>query len=452
MRSKARLAAYGEIWTPPHIVREMHNLLPDDVWLDPTLIYLEPSCGNGAFLVDIAQHRLSLGLKPLQVARNTFGVDLLRDNVQEARARLTKILGYPDIINKNLITADFMDWVKKAKKAFSEAFGYKGKEMPKTNNLVVFGNPPYQSEDGGGMSESSSKPIYHLFVEAVIDNLNPRYFSFIIPSRWMAGGRGLDNHRNRMMKDRHFRSIKHFPGENDVFKDTTLKGGIKGGVNYFLWDKNYSGKCNFNGTHRYLDEYDIIVLDNQSVSILDKVMASHASNFLDSKCLSQKPFGLRSDFKDWKETGIPCYSRGKTKKFVDSTCFTDKNNVQGLWKVCMSKGINPNSEGRFEVYNQLFLAEPNSICLETYLVINAFDSKIEAENFITYMKTRFFRFILGLRLVTQNVCKDSFAFVPDFGDYSKPVTDADLYKRFGLTPEEIAYIESKIKSFPRPVS
>jgi site-specific DNA-methyltransferase (adenine-specific) len=316
--------------------------------------------------------------------------------------------------------------------------------MPKTNNLVVFGNPPYQKEDGGGGKAKSAKPIYTLFVEAVIDNLNPRYFSFITPSRWMNGGKGLlDSYLSRMMKDKHIRSIKHFSGMDEVFKDVLIAGG----VSYFLWDREYNGKCNFNGMHRNLNEYDIIVADNKAVSILDKIKSVHPTEkYLDKKCLASTPFGLRSSFNDWKDSGVPCYSMRKVKKFVSPSSFTDKNNVQGLWKVCMTHVINPNSEGRFEVYNTLFIAEPDSICLETYLIVNAFTSQSEAENFMGYMKTKFFRFMLGLRVVTQNVSKDKFSFVPDLGDYSKPVTDADLYKRFGLTQEEIAYIESKIKA------
>ena len=318
--------------------------------------------------------------------------------------------------------------------------------MPKTNNLVVFGNPPYQSEDGG--HGKSAKPIYHLFVEAVIDSLNPRYLSFIIPSRWMAGGKGLDDHRTRMMKDKRMRSIKHFSGQTEVFHEVSITGG----VNYFLWDREYNGKCNFNGMHRYLDEYDIVVSDNKAVSILDKIRSSHsAESFMDRKCLSSKPFGLRAAFEDWQDKGVPCYLRGKEIKFVDPTCFTDSNNVRDLWKVCLSEAdgnsrVNPDSEGKLSYAANFFVAEPGSICLETYVVVNAFKTKSEAENFVSYMKTKFFRFMLGIRVVTQHVNKDKFAFVPDLGDYSKPVTDAELYKKFGLSEEEIAYIESKIKA------
>ena len=439
MRSKERLATYGEIWTPPHIITQMHNLVPDWVWADPEVIYLEPSCGNGRFLLDAGQRCLKAGLKPRQVASKLIGIDLLKDNIQEAQFKLIKLLGNRTIIKKNLMTADFLFWVK-------------GKEMPKrsfakTNNLVVFGNPPYQQQSEAQKNRTGAKEqakaIYHLFTEAVLDHLNPRYLCFITPSRWMAGGMGLEGYRERMMKDKRIRSIKHFSGETEVFTEVSIKGG----TSYFLWDREYNGKCNLNGMHRHLDEYDIIVSDNKAVSILDKVRSSHpAGKFLDNKCLSRKPFGLASNFNEWKDSGIPCYIQRKVKKFVENGQFTDKNNIQAKWKACTSGG----ASGSFMVEPRgnlvSFVIGPNEICTETYVVVNVFDTQNEAENFITYAKTRFFRFMLGIRLITQNISKDSFAFVPDLGGYSKPVTDAELYKKFGLSEEEIAYIENKIKA------
>jgi len=333
---------------------------------------------------------------------------------------------------------------KKARKAF-----YEGQAMPKTNNLVVFGNPPYQQQreiqKGRAGGETRDKAIYNLFVEAVIDNLNPRYLSFITPSKWMAGGVGLNSYRKRMMNDRRIRFIKHFAGEQEVFPEVRIVGG----TSYFLWDRDYNGKCNFDGTHRYLNEYDVVVADNKSISILDKVKSSHKA-FINERCIGKRPFGLASNFNNWKETGIPCYSRGRIQKFVREGQFEDKNDIQKKWKACVSAGNGAactfNSDGKISYDFRCFIIESGSICTETYVVVNVFDSQCETENFITYMKTKFFRFMLGLRVVTQHVSKENFAFVPDLGDYSKPVTDADLYKRFGLTPEEIAYIESKIKA------
>jgi len=317
---------------------------------------------------------------------------------------------------------------------------YKGGTMPVTNNLVVFGNPPYQAEDGG--HSKSAKPIYHLFVEAVIDCLSPRFFSFIIPSRWMAGGKGLGGHRARMRADRRVRVIKHFSGEQEVFKEVSIKGG----VNYFLWDRGWSGKCNFNGVHRSLNEYDIILSDNDAVSILDKVLSIHPlGQFINETCLGSKPFGLRASFKNWVPSGIPCYTIRKERRYVSSNDFLDSNNVLNSWKVCTSEAIGPNSMGHFDKFGMLFVAGPGAVCTETYIVVNSFSSEVEAEKFIVYMKTRFFRFMLGLRVVTQHVNKAKFSWVPDMKDYTRVWTDADLYKKFGLTSEEIAYIESKIK-------
>jgi len=336
---------------------------------------------------------------------------------------------------------------RKARKAF-----YEGQEMPKTNNLVVFGNPPYQQQSEaqknrtGEKGTEQAKAVYNLFTEAVLDNLNPRYLCFITPSKWMAGGMGLADYRKRMMKDRHIRLLKHFAGEREVFPEVSIKGG----TSYFLWDREYSGKCNFNGMHRYMDEYDVVVADNKAVSILDKVRSSHPTGkFVNSKCFANKPFGLPTNFDGWKEVGIPCYSKGKVVKFVDGKDIDDKNGIQGQWKVCTSAANGAaqedNGNGK-RVISDAFVIEKDSICTETYIVVNTFDTEVESENFVTYMKTKFFRFLLGIRLVTQHINTEKFAFVPDLGDYSKPVTDAELYKKFGLSEEEIAYIESKIKA------
>lgn len=330
---------------------------------------------------------------------------------------------------------------KKVRKAFFE-----GQEMPKTNNLVVFGNPPYQQQTEAQKKRSGgteqAKAIYNLFTEAVIDNLNPRYLSFVTPSKWMAGGMYLDNYRQRMMNDRRIRAIKHFKGESEVFQEVTIKGG----VSYFLWDREYSGKCNFNGMHRYLDEYDIIVSDNKAVSVLDKVKSIH-THFINERCCTKKAFGITTNFDGWKENGTPCYAIGNVKKFVENGEFSDRNNILKKWKVCTSKAgsINSDSSGKTSYITKIFIVEPNAICTETYTVVNSFETEVEAHNFVVYMKTKFFRFMLSIRLMTHDVNKEKFAFVPDLGDYSKPITDADLYKKFGLTNEEIAHIESKIK-------
>lgn len=313
----------------------------------------------------------------------------------------------------------------------------------KFNKVAVLGNPPYQIPDAG--DSTGAKPIYHLFVEAVIDNIKPDYFSFIIPSRWMVGGKGLDKHRERMMSDTHMKNIVHFGTEKEIFNTVSIKGG----VNYFLWCKGYDGGCEFvNGntvSNRFLNEYDIIVQDNNAFSILEKVMKV-SSNWVSEKCLSRKPFGLATNFSDFKESGVKCICRGQEEKYVDPNSFTDSNRIIGKWKVCTSKGASGSYLADVRGSIVTFIIEPNSICLETYIVVNIFDTKNEAESFLSYMNTKFFRFMLGLRISGLDVNKDKFAWVPDVEDYSAPWTDAELYKKFNLTRQEIAYIESKIKA------
>jgi len=353
-----------------------------------------------------------------------------------------------------------------------------GETNMKFKKLAVIGNPPYQEEDGG--HSRSAKPLYHKFIEAIIDGLNPDYFTFIVPSRWMVGGKGLDRFRDRMMHDRRMKKIVHFPGDQEVFPTVYIKGG----VNYFLWQKDHNGKCEFvvdnTVSERFLDDEDIILQDNNAAGILAKVK-SVSSDWVSELCYAQKPFGLRSNFSDFlgddangstgaigpKEVEVTnngatgatdtisghgtegatgCMCKGHEKKFVASDIFSDKHNIFKKWKVCMSRAINlEDGVVAKSMVASIFVLEPNTICTETYIVVADFDNKSEADHFSSYMQTKFFRYMLGLRVTTQDVNRDKFSFVPDVLDYTCPWTDAELYKKYKLTRQEIAYIESKIK-------
>ena len=313
----------------------------------------------------------------------------------------------------------------------------------KLNKVAVLGNPPYNANSNG----KDSTPLYHLFVEAVIDNIKPDYFSFIIPSRWMVGGKGLDKHRERMMNDRRMKRIVHFAGDKDVFKSVSVTGG----VNYFLFEKDYNGECEFvtgnTTTKRFLNTHDIIVQDNNAFGILGKVL-SNSSTYIDSKCAQRNSFGIRTNFNDFRENGIKCMFAGKNYQFVSHEFVNDKNNVISKWKVCISVANGSaqidNGDGK-RVIADAFLLDPNTVCSESYIVVNVFDSKNEAENFISYMKTKFFRFMLSLRMCNQLYNKEKFAWTPDMLDYSTAWTDKELYEHFNLTRQEVAYIESKIR-------
>ena len=313
----------------------------------------------------------------------------------------------------------------------------------KFGRLAVIGNPPYHKIDGG--HGASAGPIYNLFIEAVIDGLAPDWFTFVVPSRWMVGGKGLDKFRERMMNDRRMKIIVHFPGEREVFPSVTISGG----VNYFLWQKDYVGKCEFvvgnTVTERYLNDEDVIIQDNNAINILAKVKAA-TSAWVSQLCFSQRPFGLHSNFSDFKETGVKCIRQGHEEKFVDSMAFVDTHDIKGKWKACIGAAYGGSGEGPYKVFSEPFLIQPDVVCTQTFLVVAVFDKKAEAENFLSYMRTKFFRYMLGLRVTTQQISKDKFSFVPDMKDYTAPWTDAELAKHFKLTRQEVAYIDSKIKA------
>lgn len=324
----------------------------------------------------------------------------------------------------------------------------KGVEM-KIGKMAVIGNPPYQTNNDKNGETTHASPLYNLFVETIIDNIKPDYFSFIIPSRWMVGGRGLDSHRERMMNDTRMQKIVHIPDASNIFPSVEIKGG----VNYFLWNNSYNGSCEFvvgnTSTMRKLNQYDIILQDNNAISILEKVKEK-TNEWMNKNWSGQTPFGIISSFDNWKDFGTPCIKNGLIKKFVSYNDFTDKHNILNKWKVCTSKAGdggfgNPDKNGKCCVIGRTFILEPGEICTQTYIVVNVFEDKESCENFISYINTKFFRFMLGLRVMTQDVNKEKFSWVPDMINYNKSWDDSELYNIFGLDSKEISYIESKIK-------
>lgn len=403
--------------TPEWLIREMVNLVPEVTTLKKILVLF-----NIEFLECLVKEK---GISP---SRIDFGYD------SEAEGELAKA-----IYKVGIFSVDHCMEVFKAStvEASNKRGGYD----------VVFSNPPYQINDGGGTG-TSAVPIYHEIVMHVIDKLNPHYLCMITPSRWMAGGKGLDDYRVRMLADKRIRSIVDFPGTQDVFNTVSIPGG----VSYFLWDRDYSGLCDFNGSMRNLGEFDVVVRDNTSCQILRKVLVK-AKMFCNNIVLPRKPFGLCSNFDGWvsenTEGAVKCMSTGKILKSVSHTAYTDNNNIIHLWKVLISKATIEGSTFSGTVKQLLMgfmVLPPNQICTETYLVAGTFNTKREAESYASYMKTKFYRFMLSLRVITQNISMDKFSWVPDFGDYSHAYTDKDLYQHFGLTKKEIEHIEKSIKA------
>lgn len=322
---------------------------------------------------------------------------------------------------------------------------------------AIVGNPPYQMRDGGGMQTGSSSgsaiPLYHKFV-AQSKKLNPKYISMIIPSRWFSGGRGLDDFRDDMLKDHHIAKIVDFSDSRECFTNVDIAGGVC----YFLRYLNHNGRCVIINKEknmsyqsvRYLDEFPVFVRHAIAVDIINKVL-SKCEETMDNLVYSSKPFGFRSfetGRKQKKASDVELVGSGGIT-YVTRDEVTINSHLIDKYKVIMSKASaehagQTDNEGRKRIVSRIEILTPNQICSETYLLLSFFESKEEAQNLVSYVKTRFFRFLLSTILLTQNIAKDKYQFVP-VQDFSKPWTDEELYKKYDLTEEEIQFIESMIK-------
>ncbi|MDW8438575.1 MAG: Eco57I restriction-modification methylase domain-containing protein, partial [Chloroherpetonaceae bacterium] len=314
---------------------------------------------------------------------------------------------------------------------------------------VIIGNPPYQLKDGGGRG-SSAKPIYHLFIEQA-KKLNPRYLCMIIPARWYSGGKGLDDFRNKMLADRRIKKLVDYEDSRDCFPGVDIAGGIC----YFLWQNDYDGICEVENIRksqkhvalRFLDEYETFIRDNLAIRIVQKVK-ENCDSFLDDVVSSRMPFGIPSNapFDDDGDLNLITNSgRGK----ILSRRVTSGQDLINKWKVLLSKTSSdhagqPGRDGKRRIFSRIEVMPPKTICTESYLVVGKYDTCLEAEHMVSYLKTKFCRFLASVILLTQNITKDKFAFVPKL-PMTKAWTDEELYKKYGLTQEEIDFIESMIR-------
>ena len=314
---------------------------------------------------------------------------------------------------------------------------------------VIIGNPPYQLDDGG--HGTSAAPIYQLFVEKAIE-LDPRYLVMVTPSRWMAGGKGLDKYREKMLSDKRIKSIMDYPKLYEGFPGVKIRGGIS----YFLWSREHNGPCQMQTiwdgkplgptVARHLDAYDILVRRNEAVPILDKVMAERGRT-LESRVSSRKPFGFPTNFKGKSsKTGL----KKPVKLFENQRIgWVDRKEIAvnpewiDEWKVLMTRVQGTSAAVETKFLSKPIIAEPGTACTETYLVAGHFDNEEEAKNYAKYLRTRFVRFLVSLRKPTQDAARGVYGFVPDL-PLNQEWTDSKLYKRYGLTKEEIAFIESQV--------
>ena len=329
-----------------------------------------------------------------------------------------------------------------------------------TFNAIV-GNPPYQVMDGGGAGYSAL-PIYQDFVN-ISRVINPQFMSLIIPARWYAGGKGLDNFRDTMLQDRRINLLFDFTESKDCFPSADIAGGIC----YFLWNRKYKGKCivtsvsnnERNSNLRDLGEFSTFIRQSEAISIVHKIIDETIIT-LDNIVYSRKPFGLDNNFVGKQKPYDHCITVYGSQgiSYADKDVVSQNTELIDNWKVIASKasaqGGRADKDGKRKVIPKIEVLTPNVVCTESYLLLSSFNNEDSANNLCKYVKSKFFRFLLSLKVITQNISKDCFRFVPlqDFTsnsdiDWSRSIgeIDAQLYEKYGLERDEIDFIERMIK-------
>ena len=476
-----------EVYTPPKIARDLLDLLPSEVWSNPNLRWLDPGCKTGIFLREAAK-RLMVGLEISfpdeqerleHILRNMLhGIAITSLTAMLSRRTLycskdatckSSIVKMPhprgqiwfENLNHNFVKGYCSDCKSQNSDEVLEDFHAYGFIHKNTFNKiaeefdmkfdVIVGNPPYQME-----SENNNRnmPLYNLFVEQAKE-LNPKYIAMIIPSRWYAGGLGLGEFRSQMLTDKRIRKVVDFPVASEVFPGPEIKGGVC----YFLWDRDNEGECDVTLVRGYirhgpvsrdLSEFEVFVRDSRGLDILNKILKKNERSI--TEVLSaDKEFGMTSNFSGYKEKksagDIPIFLNRSGKRIQAWISRKDINKSESLidtWKVFSPKaGSDGGQKLPDAVLGTPFIGPNPSVCTQTYLFFHC-ASEEEAKSIESYIKTRFVRFLVSLRKNTQDATPATYTWVP-IQKWDKEWSDEKLFKKYEITDEEQKYISEMVK-------
>lgn len=492
-----------EVFTPPDLANQMLDMLADawanknggaNIWEDQSVTFLDPCTKSGVFLREITS-RLTKGLEDAIpdlyervnhiLTKQIFGIGITQITSLLARRSVycSKMANGEHSIADDFKDEDGNIWFERTQHIWEgnkcqlcsapkiilnrdadvENYAY---PFIHTSDIkiwtaekfgddmqfdVVIGNPPYQMKGGAGGSSDSS--IYHLFVDQA-KRLEPKFLSMVIPSRWLAGGRGLDDFRKEMLGSHKIVRLIDYPVSSEVFPGVEVKGGVC----YFLWEIGHDGPCEVtvirgedNQTSiRQLDQFDVFVRDPRAVEILKKVLLSGHLG-MDSLVSNREPFKLESNFNGFHlkkgagDIALHYIRSGKRSiGFVKRELITKNSDLTKCWKVLVPKaGSDGGQRIPDSVLGKPLLSAPPSACTGSFLAIAA-NTKSEAESIESYYRTKFFRFMVSLRKITQDAFSHMYAWVPQ-QVWDREWTDKELYKKYKLTKDEIEYIESMIR-------
>lgn len=479
-----------EVFTPPELANQVLDLIPQDFWADPNVKVLDPACKSGVFPRECAKRFLK-GLEPVYPdlqdrIDHIFQKQLFGYAITELTSYMSRRSVYcsKTADGKYSVSHFERDWGninyknvdhtwKDGKCTFCgapkevygkgkgrESYAYrfihlnekKIKELQDMKFDLIISNPPYQLDTAGAGKQA--KPIYNLFVNQA-KKLQPRYLVMIIPSRWFAGGMGLDSFRSEMMNDNHITSIVDYTNSKDCFPGISVSGGVC----YFKWDREKTSDCDFvnviNGCKtempRPLNEFSVLIRYNKAIPIIHKIKQKKET-CIDTIISSLMPYGLSTSFRGCSKSqegylklhsseGVSFISPDEIKSGFDSI---EKYKIL-VSKTSAEHAGEPGKDGRFKVIpSSMKVLGPKEVCTHSYFIIGNWNDVQLANNALIYLKTRFVRFLMLQCISGFGLSKIVFPFVP-LQDFSKPWTDEELYKKYDFTEEEIAFIESMIK-------
>jgi site-specific DNA-methyltransferase (adenine-specific) len=493
-----------EVFTPPEFANRMLDTLTEawaeshngaSIWSDKTVRFLDPCTKSGVFLREITS-RLAKGLEKQIpnldkrvdhiLTKQVFGIGITEITSLLARRSLycSKHAKGEHSIANGFSSDDGNIWFQRMEHTWGDskcvfcgaprsildrgadqenyAYAFIHLDDIKTQLTemfgekmqfdVIIGNPPYQMKGGAGGSSDSS--IFQLFVEKAL-RLEPRFLSMVMPSRWMAGGRGLDDFRAQMLHSKKVSRLIDFPDSSEAFPGVQIKGGVC----YFLWENAHQGGCQVARIvggeqqiqkNRNLGEFDIFVRDERALGILRKVLTGGEPSVIDLVS-GDTPFGIATNFEGWsklKSNGfITLHVIEKGKRlvgFVERD--TIRKNIQWIdtWKVLVPEAYGAGETIPHQILGKAIVSSPPSVCTQSYLVVTPFSSEKAARSFASYYRTRFFRFLVSLRKITQHALRSTYLWVPQQA-WNRTWTDELLYEKYGINSKEVEYIESMIR-------
>lgn len=474
-----------EVFTPPEIANRMLDMLPKDIWRNSRAKFLDPFTKSGVFLREITK-RLLVGLAEefpdVQerldhiLHHQVYGMAITELTALVSRRSLycskdascEYSISHFAMAEGNILFHEIQHtWNDAGKCVYcgasrevyergedreSHAYQFIHTDNPQElfDNMkfdVIIGNPPYQLNDGGGTG-SSATPLYQLFVNQA-KKLAPHYLIMIIPSRWFSGGKGLDDFREDMLTDKRVEALVDYFNSSDCFPGVDLSGGVC----YFKWNRDYKGDCKItNIRNKQTIEMTRPLLENgtfsfvrfnQAIPILRKVRALKEKSF-EQIVSPRKPFGNMSPFKTNIENSMLKVYAYPENGYIDKEHVLQNKEAINSYKVFIAKAYGERGDFPYLVIGKPFVGEKYSVCTETYLMIGPCSTSEETENIISYMRTKFFRFFVLFKKNTQNAARGVYSFVP-LQDFSHPWTDEQLYHKYNLSSDEIAFIESMIR-------